>query len=79
MPEASQYSDMRSLILSTSALLQDKLPNNQGMIEMDKQQMLDNWCQLTSGLQKMAKLLHLFLQRLYQYYIFLFLLSFRFH
>ena len=57
VPEASQYSDMRSLILSTSALLQDKLPNNQGMIEMDKQQMLDNWCQLTSGLQKMAKLL----------------------
>jgi len=56
-PHASRYGDVTDLILSTSALLQDQLPNNRGMIEMDKQILLDNWPKLERGLEKMAAFL----------------------
>ena len=56
-PRAIRFGDVRNLILSTSALLQDKTPNNKGMIEMDKQILLTNWFKLESGLEKMAWLL----------------------
>ena len=56
-PRAIRFGDVRNLILSTSALLQDKTPNNKGMIEMDKQILLANWFKLESGLEKMAWLL----------------------
>jgi hypothetical protein len=45
------------LILSTSALLQDKTPNARGEIEMDKPVMLKNWVSLERGLDRMARFL----------------------
>jgi len=56
-PHVSRYSDLTDLILSTSALLQDKIPNTRGMVEMSKQLMLDNWPTLERGLERMAALL----------------------
>ncbi len=56
-PKAARFGDVRNLILATSALLQEKIPNNRGMVEMDKQVLLDNWEKLERGLERMAKLL----------------------
>jgi hypothetical protein len=56
-PKAARYGEVSDLILSTSALLQDKLPNNRGMIEMDKKVLLKNWPKLEAGLERMAALL----------------------
>jgi hypothetical protein len=56
-PKAGHYGNVSDLILSTSALLQEKLPNARGMIEMDKKQMLDNWPKLERGLKHMASFL----------------------
>jgi hypothetical protein len=56
-PKAARYGDVSDLILSTSALLQEKLPNERGMIEMDKKQLLQNWPTLERGLERMAALL----------------------
>jgi hypothetical protein len=56
-PHARRYGDVSELILSTSALLQEKLPNARGMIEMDKKQLLANWPKLERGLERMAAFL----------------------
>lgn len=56
-PKAARYENLSALILSTSALLQDKLPNTRGMIEMDKRALLDNWPKLEKGLARMAEFL----------------------
>lgn len=56
-PTAGHYGDLSDLSLSTSALLQEKLPNTRGMIEMDKKQMLQNWPKLERGLKRMAAFL----------------------
>jgi len=56
-PKASRYGNISDLILSTSALLQDKLPNTRGMIETNKVQLLDNWPKLIRGLNRMASFL----------------------
>ena len=56
-PKAARYGNVSDLILSTSALLQDKLPNTRGMIEMDKKQLLVNWPKLERGLERMASFL----------------------
>ena len=56
-PKAARFGDVRNLILATSALLQEKVPNNKGMVEMDKQVLLDNWEKLEHGLERMANLL----------------------
>ena len=56
-PTARRYGNVSDLILSTSALLQDKLPNARGMIEMDKKQLLVNWPKLERGLERMASFL----------------------
>lgn len=56
-PKAQRYGNVSQLILSTSALLQDKLPNTRGMIEMDKQKLLLNWPKLERGLERMASFL----------------------
>lgn len=53
-PTAGRYGNVSDLILSTSALLQEKLPNTRGMIEMDKKQLLANWPKLERGLERMA-------------------------
>lgn len=56
-PTAGRYGKVSDLILSTSALLQEKLPNTRGMIEMDKKQLLANWPKLERGLERMASFL----------------------
>ncbi len=56
-PTAGRFGNVSDLILSTSALLQEKLPNTRGMIEMDKKQLLENWPKLERGLERMASLL----------------------
>jgi hypothetical protein len=56
-PKAARYGDVRNLILATSALLQEKTPNNKGMVEMDKATLLTNWKKLEIGLERMANLL----------------------
>ncbi|WP_213286694.1 DUF262 domain-containing protein [Bradyrhizobium sp. sGM-13] len=56
-PHAARYGELRDLILSTSALLQDQLPNNRGMIDMDKKVLVDNWPKLERGLERMAAFL----------------------
>lgn len=48
------YFELSDLILSTSALLQDKIPNMRGQLEMDKSKMIDNWEMLEKGLSRMA-------------------------
>jgi len=53
-PLIKKYEELNKLILNVSALLQDKLPNERGAIEMDKSIMLDNWDKLEDGLNKMA-------------------------
>ncbi|RMX01232.1 DUF262 domain-containing protein [Allofranklinella schreckenbergeri] len=56
-PMAGRYGNVSDLILSTSALLQDKPPSTHGMVEMDKQQLLVNWPKLERGLERMATFL----------------------
>ncbi|MDR2091805.1 MAG: DUF262 domain-containing protein [Azoarcus sp.] len=56
-PTVGRYGNVSNLILSTSALLQEKLPNTRGMIEMDKKQLLDNWPKLERGLERLASFL----------------------
>lgn len=56
-PKAERYGDVSDLILSVSALLQDKLPNARGMVEMDKKTLLNNWSHLERGLNRMASFL----------------------
>lgn len=53
-PNVKSYFNISDLILSTSALLQDKLPNQRGMIEMNKAVMIEKWESLESGLANMA-------------------------
>jgi hypothetical protein len=48
---------LSDLILSTSALLQDKTPNARGEVEMEKAVMLDNWAKLERGFDRMARFL----------------------
>lgn len=56
-PKASRYGDVSDLILTTSALLQEKLPNARGMVEMDKRELLKNWSKVERGLDRMASFL----------------------
>jgi hypothetical protein len=56
-PHAGRYGELRDLILSTSALLQDQSPSHRGMIEMDKKVLVDNWPKLERGLERMATFL----------------------
>lgn len=56
-PHAARYDELQDLILSASALLQDKVPNARGMVEMDKQTLVANWHHLERGLERMAAFL----------------------
>jgi hypothetical protein len=56
-PHAGRYGELRDLILSTSALLQDQSPSHRGMIDMDKKVLVDNWPKLERGLERMATFL----------------------
>ena len=56
-PRAARYDELQDLILSTSALLQEKVPNARGMVEMDKQKLVENWHHVERGLERMAAFL----------------------
>ena len=53
-PVIHHYFELPFLILATSALMQDKLPNQRGMWDMCKEGMIDNWDKMSVGLLKMA-------------------------
>lgn len=53
-PRVASYFSLEHLILATSALLQDKIPNNTGMLDMDKEKMVENWDVLEDGLNKLS-------------------------
>lgn len=53
-PSVQHYYELPYLILATSALMQDKLPNQRGMWDMAKDKMVTNWDDMSTGLSKMA-------------------------
>jgi len=53
-PNISYYSELPYLILATSALMQDKLPNQRGMWDMRKDLLIDSWEKMSLGLSKMT-------------------------
>ncbi len=56
-PYIIHYERISYLILATSALIQNKLPNQRGMWDMDKELMVDNWSAMETGLRKMTEFL----------------------
>jgi hypothetical protein len=56
-PTIQHYYELPFLILATSALIQNKLPNQKGMWDMSKDEMVNNWDKMSDGLSKMATLL----------------------
>jgi len=56
-PKVQNYYELPFQILATSALLQDKLPNERGMIDMCKTRMVDNWETMSKCLGNMADFL----------------------
>lgn len=54
-PDIKNYFELPFLILATSALIQDKLPNQRGMWEMKKDKMIENWESMCKGLARMAE------------------------
>ncbi|HBS85700.1 MAG: hypothetical protein A2W91_13655 [Bacteroidetes bacterium GWF2_38_335] len=57
-PDIKHYFDLSYLILNTSALLQEKLPNQRGLWDMDKTVMVDNWSDMEKGLHEMSVFLN---------------------
>lgn len=53
-PNIQHYFELPFLILATSALMQDKLPNQRGMWDMKKDLLVENWDKMSIGLSKMA-------------------------
>lgn len=62
-PKIKQYYKLPELILYTSALLQDKLPNRRGALDMDKEVMVEKWGLMEDGLARMAEFMES--QRIY--------------
>jgi len=56
-PNVARYSNLSDMILTTSALLQNALPNQRGAWDMDKQIMVKKWDIMKCGLSRMAKFL----------------------
>src|SRR5690606_39027224 len=56
-PNVKHYFDLPYLILATSALMQDKLPNQRGMWDMNKESMIESWESMCKGLAQMADFL----------------------
>ncbi|NLJ24707.1 MAG: DUF262 domain-containing protein [Firmicutes bacterium] len=56
-PGISRYDDLPRLILNTSALLQDRMPNQRGAWQMDKKLMVAQWDVMAAGLDRMTGLL----------------------
>jgi hypothetical protein len=53
-PNIHHYFELPFLILATSALMQNKLPNQKGMWDMNKDEMVTDWDKMSDGLSKMA-------------------------
>lgn len=53
-PAVSRYFDLSYLILNTSALMQEKVPNRVGIWDMDKNILVERWDCMVTGLSKMA-------------------------
>ncbi|CAI2719370.1 DUF262 domain-containing protein [Nitrospina watsonii] len=56
-PNIGEYADLSDIVLTTSALLQDALPNQRGAWDMDKKVMVEKWEMLGGGLKRMADFL----------------------
>ncbi|NLF10571.1 MAG: DUF262 domain-containing protein [Anaerolineaceae bacterium] len=56
-PAVQRYGDLSDLILTTSALLQDALPNQRGAWDMNKEEMVEKWETMETGLSRMADFL----------------------
>ena len=56
-PNVARYSELSDMILTTSALLQNALPNQRGAWDMDKRVMVDKWDVMERGLSRMAEFL----------------------
>ena len=56
-PAIGRYGELPDMILTTSALLQDALPNQRGAWDMDKQVMVQKWDIMETGLERMAEFL----------------------
>jgi hypothetical protein len=56
-PKVARYSNLSDLILTTSALLQNALPNQRGAWDMDKRIMVQKWDVMEHGLRRMADFL----------------------
>lgn len=54
-PNVHHYFELPFLILATSALIQDKLPNQRGMWDMKKDLLVENWAKMSKGLANMAE------------------------
>ena len=57
VPKAARYNNLSDLILTTSALLQNALPNQRGAWDMDKRIMVQNWDIMENGLSQMTEFL----------------------
>ena len=56
-PNVGRYSELQDMILTTSALLQNAMPNQRGAWDMDKRVMLEKWDVMKCGLSRMAEFL----------------------
>lgn len=56
-PNIGTYSELSDLILTTSALLQNRLPNQRGAWDMDKRVMVETWDVMKRCLSRMAAFL----------------------
>ena len=56
-PNVARYSELSDMILTTSALLQNALPNQRGAWDMDKRVMVEKWDVMERGLSRMAEFL----------------------
>jgi hypothetical protein len=56
-PNVGRYSELSDMILTTSALLQNALPNQRGAWGMNKRIMVEKWDVMERGLSRMAELL----------------------
>ncbi len=56
-PDVAKYWPLSDMILTTSALLQGRLPNQRGAWDMDKRLLVENWEAMERGLCRMAAFL----------------------
>lgn len=56
-PNVKKYGELPDMILTTSALLQDALPNQRGAWDMDKRVMVEKWEVMETGLERMCEFL----------------------